>query len=74
MQLHSMNTIQELINEFKVLEGISRDTFERCYKAREKLERLYAPAPSGVRKVLSEEKKASLVVKFRKSTLKKKAI
>lgn len=69
-----MNKVHELINELKVIEALAKETFERSYKAREKLERLYAPAPSGVKKVLSEEKKASLVVKFRKSTLKKKAI
>lgn len=68
-----MSAIDELINEFKVLETIAKDTYERCYKARVKLERIYALADSS-KKVLSEEKKASLVVKFRKSTLKKKAI
>ena len=69
-----MNTIDQLIKEFKLIEAMARDTFERCCKAREKLERLNAPAPSGGKKVLSEEKRASLVVNFRKSTLKKKAI
>ena len=66
-------TIEQLINEFKVLEQISKDTYERCYKARVKLEGIY-PLAGSSKKVLSEEKKASLVVKFRKSTHKKKAI
>ncbi len=65
---------QDLIKEFMQLEVLGEQLRKRAYKARVRLERVYAPAPKRGKKseVISEMEKAKFIAKFRTGLNRKK--
>ena len=63
----------KLISDLRLLEAYAAQMQAKAYSVRKQLERVYAPAPSGKRKALSDAERAKMLGKFRKSITKKAA-